>query len=200
MRWAIYPTCHVAAVPRSDWLSHIAGNAISLNRDTKTSSVWQRRILLICLSARGELKMKSNPAYPLTLPFSLEGTRRLRKDCLSLFWVSSKQRRIDGSVFPFAPRPVLTSALLRVFVQPKWLKHLTKIYLEVRDTRLSEGDGLLGRRGGFGFRSSGASLWASLRAASLDAPCYSQGELWMHGLTESKASGLGGVWAAEILR
>ena len=61
MRWAIYPTCHMTAVSVSDWLSNIGSNAISLNRDTQTSSIWEHRILLIYLSAKGELKMKSDP-------------------------------------------------------------------------------------------------------------------------------------------
>lgn len=47
-------------------------------------------------------------------------------------WPSSKQRCIDASASPLAPRPVLTNALLGGFVQPEWLQHLAEIYSTVR--------------------------------------------------------------------
>lgn len=71
MRWAIYPACHMTAVLVSDWLSSVGGNAISLNRDAQTFSIWEQKILLICLSAKEELKMKSDLTRPFALPFSL---------------------------------------------------------------------------------------------------------------------------------
>lgn len=71
MRWAIYPTCHMTAVLVSDWLSNVDGNAISLNRDTQTFSIWEQKILLICLAAKGELKMKSDLMHLFALPLSL---------------------------------------------------------------------------------------------------------------------------------
>lgn len=57
-------------------------------------------------------------------------------------WPSSKQRCIDATASPLAPRPVLTSALLGGFVQPEWLQRLAEIYSAVRETGLSKGDGL----------------------------------------------------------
>lgn len=48
----------------SDWLSSVGGNAISLNGDTQTFSIWEQKILLIRLGAKGELKMKSDPLSP----------------------------------------------------------------------------------------------------------------------------------------
>ncbi len=71
MRWAIYPTCHMTAVLVSDWLSNDVGNAISLKRDTQTFSIWEQKMLLLCLSAEGEFKMKSDLMRPFTLPLSL---------------------------------------------------------------------------------------------------------------------------------
>lgn len=71
MRWAIYPTCHMTAVLLSDWLSGVGGNAISLNRDTQTFSIWEQKTPLICLAAKGDLKMKSDLMCPLALPLAL---------------------------------------------------------------------------------------------------------------------------------
>lgn len=58
----------MTAVLVSDWPSNVGGNAISLNRDTQTFSIWEQKILLICLSAKGELKMKSDLMRLFALP------------------------------------------------------------------------------------------------------------------------------------
>lgn len=49
-----------------DWPGNGRGNAVSLNGEA--SSIWEQEILLIRLSTRGDLKMKSDPTHPFALP------------------------------------------------------------------------------------------------------------------------------------
>lgn len=115
MRWAIYPACHMATALVPDWPGNVCSNAVSLNRDTRTFSIWEQEILLIRLSTKGDLKMKSDPAHPFALPL-LPVRDVMSPQRLSLCdWPSSKQRCIDAGASPLAPRPVLTNALLGGF-------------------------------------------------------------------------------------
>lgn len=136
----------MTAVLLSDWLSDAGGNAISLNRDARTFSIWEQKILLICLSAKGELKMKSDLKRRSLFFSPCEGRDVSVKTSCLCDWPSSKQRCIDANASPLAPRPVLTNALLGGFVQLEWLQHLAEIYSAVRETGLSEGDELLCRQ------------------------------------------------------
>lgn len=84
----------MTAVLPSDRPSHVGGNAISLNRDVPTYSIREQKILLIRLTARGQLKMKSGQicACVCCSPLSpCEGRDvSVKTGCLG-DWPSSKQ-------------------------------------------------------------------------------------------------------------